>query len=68
MGASVSICQSNEMDEQFDLRLLPIPKLVREEPEYFVDVFQPGPAEYIDDWVEYYEFVNNGFKKIAVTP
>jgi len=55
------------MAEPIDLGLFPIPKLIRNEPEYFVDPFQGCTNEFIDDWVEYYDFVHNGFK-IPATP
>ena len=63
MGSSVSICQSGAAAEQIDLRFLPIPKLIRNEPDYFVDTFVSEPGDFIDDWAEYYEFVHNGFKQ-----
>jgi hypothetical protein len=68
MGASVTICQSNDAAAEFDARLFPIPKLVREEPEYFYDPFISESSEFIDDWAEYYAFVQNGFKKLPDTP
>jgi len=42
---------------------LPKPTLVRNNPPAYADVEEGYPEEaYKDDWVEYAEFVSNGFK------
>ena len=67
MGSTITILPLFTPTLTPDQNLFPKPKMVRQTAVPIIfdieEGLPPSDDEFIDDWVEYYQFVNNNFKK-----